>query len=337
MTLNNPPVWGIRAGSNGEADSLFLQHNYVAVGWPEVGNLGTLPATSEAFKAKIGPAYPNQKPGAVPVVAGMLMRFVHTIKEGDLVVYPSKIDKQVHIGQVIGPYQHNPNLQKDFPNLRPVKWLKSLPRPAFTQGALYELGSIMTLFQIKNYADEIIAAAHGKAKPPPIDKDDTVAVVAENIEQTTRDFILKLLAQELKGHPFADFVAQLLGTMGYRTRVSSPGPDGGVDIIAHKDELGFEPPIIKVQVKSSDSSVGGPIVSALYGQVANGEYGLLVTLGTFTPQAQSFAQSKSNLRLIDGYELVSLILDHYEQLDSRYKAKLPLKRVYVPQPIQEVE
>src|ERR1035441_35444 len=28
--------------------------------------------------------------------------------------------------------------------------------------------------------------------------------------------------------------------MGYCTRVSPEGPDGGVDIIAHRDELGFE-------------------------------------------------------------------------------------------------
>jgi hypothetical protein len=48
-----------------------------------------------------------------------------------------------------------------------------------------------------------------------------------------------------------------------------------------------------------------------------------------------FAQSKSNLRLIDGEELVALILQHYEQFDSRYKGLLPLKRVYVPEPLEE--
>ena len=77
---------------------------------------------------------------------------------------------------------------------------------------------------------------------PPGKEDETVALVAEEIEETTRDFILKRLAQELKGHPLADFIAQLLGAMGYRTRVSPEGPDGGIDIVAHKDELGFEPP-----------------------------------------------------------------------------------------------
>ena len=35
----------------------------------------------------------------------------------------------------------------------------------------------------------------------------------------------------------ADFVAHLLNKMGYRTRVSPEGTDGGVAIIAHKDGL----------------------------------------------------------------------------------------------------
>jgi len=94
--------------------------------------------------------------------------------------------------------------------------------------------------------------------------------------------------------------------------------------------LGFEPPIVKVQVKSSQGSVGEPVVAGLYGKVGQGEFGLFVTLGTFTNQAITFARNKTNLRLIDGEELVALMLQHYEQFDSRYKGLIPLKRVYIP-------
>jgi restriction system protein len=146
-----------------------------------------------------------------------------------------------------------------------------------------ELGAAMSLFQVKNYADEFRAALEGKTAPPPVEKDETVALVANEIEETTRDFVRKQLAQELKGHPLADFVAHLLGAMGYRTRVSPEGPDGGIDIIAHRDELGFEPPIIKVQVKSGEGTVGDPVVSALYGKVSGGEYGLLPLKRVYVP------------------------------------------------------
>jgi restriction system protein len=282
--------------------------------------------------------YPEKKPGAIPNNAGQLFRFVHEMKPGDIVVYPSKRDRQVHLGRIEGGYTYDSQTEPGYPNRRAVKWLRSVPRTHFSQGALYEIGSALSLFLVRNYADEFRAALEGKATPPtPVAQDESVAAVAEDIEETTRDFVLKQLAQELKGHPFADFIAHLLNAMGYRTRVAPEGPDGGIDIVAHKDELGFEPPIIKVQVKSTEGSIGDPVVSALYGKVGIGEFGLLVTLGTFTSQAINFAKSKSNLRLIAGDELVKLIFQHYDQFDSRYKGLLPLRRVYVPEVIETDE
>jgi len=328
-------IWGIHAGKSGDAEALFLKKNHIAIGWAEMGDLSQYKATREAFRAGFIKANPGSKPGAIRIGSGQPYRFVHEMKVGDFVLYPSKKDRQIYIGKVEGPFQYNPDLEAGYPNQRAVKWLKAMPRTSFTQGALYEIGSAMSFFQVKNYADEFMAVLEGKPAQLPGVEDETVALVAEDIEQTTQDFILKRLAQEFKGHPLSHFVAHLLETMGYRTRISPEGPDGGVDIIAHKDELGFEPPIIKVQVKSTEGSVGDPIVSALYGKVSQGEFGLLVTLGTFTSQARNFAQSKGNLRLIDGEGLVSLVLQHYEQFDSRYKGLFPLRKVYIPEALEE--
>jgi len=252
---------------------------------------------------------------------------------GDLVAYPSKIDRRVHIGEITGEYRHDPALGGESPNLRSVHWKGEYPRTRFSQGALYEIGSALTLFQVKNYADEFLAALAGEASVTTDSDEETAAIVAEEIESTTRDYVLKRLAREAKGYPLEHFVAHLLEAMGYKTRVTPVGADAGIDIIAHKDDLGFEPPIIKVQVKSTEGSVGDPVASALYGKVETGEFGLLVTLGTFTSQAKSFARGKSNLRLIDGDELVDLIFEYYESFDSKYKGLLPLKQVYVPEPI----
>jgi restriction system protein len=294
MTNGEVTFWGIHGGKTGDADRLFLKKKNVALGWSAMGDLNTLSADREAFKLKVAQVYPDKKPGAVPNNAGQLFRFVHEMQVGDFVVYPSKSDRQIHVGKITGQYTYSTKLETGYPHLRSVDWLSSFPRTRFSQGALYEIGSAMSFFQIKNYAEEFKAAISGQE--PIAEKDETVSIVSEEIEETTQDFILKQLAQKLKGHPFAEFVAQLLGTMGYRTRVSPEGPDGGIDIVAHKDELGVEPPIIKVQVKSTESSVGDPIVSALCGKVAPGEFGLVVTLGTFTPKAKAFADSRSNLR-----------------------------------------
>jgi len=336
MTDQEQTLWGIHAPKGGQADSLFYGKNLIAIGWAKVGDLSALP-DREALKAKVAECYPEKKAGAIPMDAGTLFRFVHEMQEGDIVVHPSRRERLIYLGQVTGPYRHAPDLSERYPNVRPVNWLGKHPRTRFSQGALYEIGSAVTLFQVKNYADEFVAALEGKAPAEPADEDETVGLVAEEIAQTTQDFVLKRLAQELKGHGLESFVGHLLEIMGYRARVSPEGPDGGVDILAHKDELGFEPPIIKVQVKATEGNIGDPVVSALYGKVGEGEFGLLVNLGRFTKQAEQFARSKSNLRLIDGTELVSLILQHYEHLDSRYKGLIPLKRVYVPQAVEEPE
>jgi restriction system protein len=334
--MESSAVWGIHAGKTGDADTLFIKKSCVALGWHEVGDLSHLPDDREAFKSRLLTAYPGKKTLSIAVSAGQLFRFIFEAKAGQIVAYPSRADRQIYLGQFVeGGYFYSSDSYPGYPHRRAVKWLKTVPRTNFSQGALYEIGAAMSFFQIKTYADEFSAALEQTPEIPPVAEDETVNLVAEEIEETTRDFILKQLAQELKGHPFAEFVAHLLGTIGYQTRISPEGPDGGIDIIAHRDELGFEPPIIKVQVKSSEGSIGDPIVSALYGKVGPGEFGLLVTLGTFSSQAISFGRSKSNLRLVDAEELVRLILRHYDKFNSRYKALLPLKRVYIPEPLSE--
>jgi restriction system protein len=335
--MNERTLWGIHAGKTGDADTLFLKHNCIAIGWEKVGDLALLAPDREAFKAKVASCFPDKKPGAIPNNAGQLFRFVHELKEGDFVAYPSKQDRSIHLGRVTGAYIYDPAVSSGYPNIRAVDWITAMPRTQFSQGALHEIGSAMSFFQIKNYADEFFAAIEGKAVTPPVQQDETVGLVAEDVEETARDFILKTLAQQLKGHAFAHFVGHLLQRMGYHTRISPKGPDGGIDIIAHKDELGFEPPIVKVQVKSTEGSIGNPQVAELYGNVSDKEFGLFVTLGTFTAQALNFAKSRPNLRLINGEELVHLVLSHYDRFDSVYKSFLPLRRVYIPDAVGDEE
>lgn len=324
-------VWGIHAGKTGDADTLFLKKNFVALGWIEMGDIGKLHPDRDSFKEKVKATYPDWKPGKIPNAAGQLYRFVHEMKVGDLVVYPSKHDRHIHIGEVTAGFQYRPELQDSYPQTRPVRWLKHVPRTVFSQGALYETGSAMSFFQIKNYADEFLSQLENtKEEPQFVSEDDTVALVTDDIEEQTRDFVIKQLSKNLKGLPFEEFVAHLLESMGYHTRLQRAG-EPSVDIVAHKDDLGFEPPIIKVQVKSSDGKIGDRDVSALYGKVGDKEYGLLITLGEFTPPAITFANSRSNLRLIDGSELIDLIFEHYEKFEAKYKGLLPLKKVYVPQ------
>lgn len=189
------PVWGIHAGRTGDADVLFLKQNCIAIGWDAMGDLSKLAPDREAFKQRYVQAYPNAKKGGVATVAGVPYRFLHEMRAGDLVAYPSKQDKHVHIGRVEGPYRYEPTGEKGYPHRRSVKWLKHVPRLDFTQGALYEIGSALSLFQVKNYADEFRGVLEGKAPSlVQVDHDATVSAIAEDIEDTTRDFVRTISA-----------------------------------------------------------------------------------------------------------------------------------------------
>lgn len=337
MISKDVNLWGIHAGRTGDADIYFLKKNRVALGWTKMGDLATLRPDREVFKARVAGVYPEKKPGAIPNNAGQLFRFVHEMKPGDIVIYPSKRDRMVHLGRVEGAYEYDPKTEPEYPHVRAVKWLRTVPRTQFTQGALYEIGSAMSLFLVRNYAEEFRAAAEGKTAPvTPVTQDESVATVAEGVEESTQDFVLKTLSDELKGLPLEGFILHLLQCMGYHARLTRPN-EPSVDIIAHKDHLGIEPPIIKVQVKSGEGTISDKDVSALYGKLSDGEYGLFITLSSFSRAALDFEQSKSNLRLIDGENLVQLIFQHYEKFDSRHKGYLPLRRVYVPQRIKTEE
>jgi restriction system protein len=122
------------------------------------------------------------------------------MKTGDLIAYPSKRTREIHLGRVSGDYQYWPEASSGYPNQRAVDWLKAIPRTSFSQGALFEIGSAMSLFQITKYAEEFLSLLADKA-PPPVAaaaEDESVALVTSEIEEQTRDFVLKRLSQSLK-------------------------------------------------------------------------------------------------------------------------------------------
>ena len=111
MKAHDAKIWGIHAGRTGDAESLFLKKGFIAVGWARMGDLSKLKPDRDAFKVAVAKAYPENKAGAIPNNAGQLYRFIHEMKPEDLVIYPSKLDRLVHIGRIEGPYRYDPSLE----------------------------------------------------------------------------------------------------------------------------------------------------------------------------------------------------------------------------------
>ncbi|MDR0948245.1 MAG: restriction endonuclease [Lachnospiraceae bacterium] len=324
-------IWGIHT----KDENMFLQKDIIALGWKEMGDLSKIGATREKFKERYQEVYIYAKKGNVSHGVGMLYRFVLEVQVGDYVVFPSKIDRQINIGIVESGYEYDANAE--YAQQRKVKWLKHLPRTALSQGALYELGAAMSFFAVKNYADEYIAAldkGFKKTKLPAEEDDESIGATADEIVESTKDFILKELSKKIKGYALEGFVADLLRAMGYRTIVSAKGGDSGIDITAYKDEL---PPRILIQVKSQDSDIKETTIQSLKGAMREGDYGLFVSLSNYTKNAQKYLENTPIIRGINGTELADLILKYYDDLSEKYKKMIPLKMVYIPVAKEEEE
>ena len=318
-------IWGIHTMD----DHLFLNNNVIAIGWKAIGDLSLIEADRESFKDKYKQVYPESKPQAIPTSAGMLFRFVHEMQIGDYVVFPSKFDRKINIGVVEGNYTYVDSDSENYVQRRKVKWIKHLPRTAFSQGALYEAGSALTLFLIKNYADEYLSALEKNETKVEIVADDAEVVekTTEDIIESTKDYILKELNKNLKGYDLEGFVADLLRSMGYRATVSPHGGDSGIDITAYKDEL---PPRILVQVKSGADDIKETTIQSLKGAMREGDYGLFITLANYTKNAQNYLRNTPIIRGINVTELVELILKYYDGLSDKYRQMIPLQKVYIP-------
>lgn len=131
-------------------------------------------------------------------------------------------------------------------------------------------------------------------------------------------------------YEFQDLVAALLRAMDYHTPFVAPrGKDGGVDVLAYVDPLGAQTPRIKVQVKHyPDNPIGVKEIRSLVGILRDGDIGLFVTSGTFSPSAkQEASTSKEYVKLIDGDEFISLWQKYYHKMSDEDKNHLPLKNI----------
>jgi restriction system protein len=143
--------WGVH---NDRPELDLVENAFVSVGWSAVGDLTAVGQDKEAMKARLRAVYPGAKKGAIPVWAGVLLRFGFEMQIGDLVIYPHKPDSTLNFGRLDGPYRYEPGAAL-HPHRRAVTWLHTgVPRERFSQRARWELGSSVTLFSVKNHAHE---------------------------------------------------------------------------------------------------------------------------------------------------------------------------------------
>ena len=333
-------VWGVH---NNVLTNELTDEGFISIGWDEIDSLSDIPGGREGLKSKLSELNPDAKPRSIAGQAGTLVRFRDDMQVGDVIVAPYRPNSTINIGIVTSPYYFEASAPIHRHRHR-VEWKQlGLPRTVFTQSALYEIGSVLAVFRVRNHTDEFLVALNSAGESveqvsEAVEKKVTESQAADDtddeprasrIERHTRDFVLEALHKRLTHQEFEDFTAALLRALGYQARVTQYSQDGGVDVIAHRDPLGVEPPLIKVQCKHHTGTIGSPEVQQLIGTQGLGELSLFVTLGSYTRDALAIERQRPGLRLLTGEDLVTMVLENYEKLPQRWRAAIPLTSVLV--------
>jgi restriction system protein len=159
---------------------------------------------------------------------------------------------------------------------------------------------------------------------------ESVRTTLEEAEELAWTEIEKYL-QNIQPFDLQALVAALLKGMGYFVSwISPPGPDKGIDILAHTDPLGTQNPRIKVQVKRRADAVDVAGLRSFLAVLGDQDVGIFVCTGGFTTAAELEArtQEKRKITLIGIERLFDLWVQHYDKVGETEKRLLPLKPVY---------
>ena len=321
----------IRAGAGAKLVDRFLEDNQVAIGWNDLGPIDSGVSRQE-IADRVSETWPSYKKGKVAIVAGQIYRFINEIQIGDRVVTYDPGRRVYALGTIKSDVRFDPNIN-ELARIRNVSWDAEVSRDDVSVTSKNTLGAISTLFLLSDSAaGEVIALAAGEKTEAAeteaeADTEDSIDAIRAQSRELIKDRINALDPYDLQ-----DLVAGVLRAMGYKTRVSAPGADRGVDIMASPDGFGFEQPRIIVECKHrTRSAMGAQDIRTFLGGRHKDDKGLYVSTGGFTKDARYEAERASiPTTLMDLDQLVDAVIEHYEKLDSDSRVLLPLAQLYWP-------
>jgi restriction system protein len=321
--------WGVSIGEGGRYVPQAVNGNFIAIGWDELGDLQAWERRRDeeqnrlwdefrAFYRKVVPSETLIQSG---IQAGQVASFVLAVRPHDIALVRDPLDRRIHIAEVVGRYQHVKAPQDGCPyrNRRQVRWIRRVERRDLPEPLKTSLFSLLTIFNLDKHRDAIEELIHDeKPRPRPV-AGDLVGTVKERL-------------MGMPPHDFQQFVAEILGAVGFMPAVNRIGPDGGVDVIGTLNADNLAEIALQVQVKRIAGNTGIKEILQLRGTLGEQEHGAFVTLAGFTKAAREEAEApgRKRIKLIDGEALVELVLKHYDELSDRYRQLLGVERREMP-------
>jgi restriction system protein len=244
------------------------------------------------------------------------------MKPGDYVITPSENNDTLYYGKVLDePYRYEakPTDTCPYRHRRNVKWSnKTASRSTFSVPFQNTIRSSLTVFSVSQ-ASEFLAAIDADGYEPPSE------APAYNPYKSALEQILTLDAQE-----FEILVSHLLTAVGFEeTEVTGKTGDGGVDATGILNVFNLARIRVYVQAKryKLGAKINATVVKQLRMAIPTGGQGAFITTADFQSKSYEVAteQGFPRIGLINGRQLVDLLVEHWRDIPADFQGKLGLK------------
>jgi predicted Mrr-cat superfamily restriction endonuclease len=300
----------------------FVNGGYVAIGWTNVKDLSSVKSKEELYPIYMK-AYPEDTSNiVVGQQVGQMARFLFDIQAGDYVITPDADTELLHVGVVESSPAYFYGDDRDgcrFRHRRPVKWVTgTFKRSAFSVPFQNTIRSALTVFFVsqKEHFFEVI----GKKE---------LAPHAPKESYDPYRFVLDQLL-ELNDKEFEILITHLLPALGFEgAEHTGKTGDGGVDATGELNVANLAKVKLFVQVKryKVGTKIAAKDVKALRQSIPSGGQGAFITTADFQNAASDIAleQGFPRIGLVNGRQLVDLLVEHWSDIPEDFRNKLGLK------------
>ena len=313
-------VWVVRA-EYGRYTNQFVSEGFIGIGWLPDDQLESV-MDREEIRSLYTKRYPNDKSNVViGQQVGQIARFLLEIRPGDYVITPSAETDRLHFGRVTPGSSYFYSDGQDgchFRHRRTVGWdAKVLTRSELSVPFQNTIKSSLTVFSVSQVDEFLFKIGQSNLAPrqtaPEI---DSYRVVLNQV--------LELDAKE-----FELLVGHLLTALGFEeAEVTGKPGDGGVDATGVLNASNLARMKVFVQAKRyKDTKVTANAVRGLRQSIPMNGQGAFFTTSEFQSGAHDVANEQGfpRIGLINGTQLVDLLIEHWQGIPQEFQDLLDLK------------
>jgi len=314
-------VWCVRAAF-GIYTMQFVDNGYAAIGWLDDYDLSDITCKEELYPLyKV--AHPQDTSNIViGQQVGQIARFLFEIQPEDYVITPAADTEFLYYGSIKSDSTYFYARDNDgcpYKHRRRIEWAKErLRRSEFSVPFQNTIKSSLTVFAISQQ-DEFLAAI-GKSDP---------RTQAHAAHYDPYPVVLEQILQ-LDDKEFEILVAHLLTALGFEgSEVTGKPGDGGVDATGELNVANLAKVKLFVQAKryKHGAKIKASVVKQLRASIPSGGQGAFITTADFQKAASEVAleQGFPRIGLINGRQLVDLLIEHWGDIPPEFQERLGLK------------